>query len=263
MSPDKVVSKRQERREQIRRQEQRGRLLTIGLITVGALFVVFAFIYPQVKPIVDVVTVTSEARPNVNRNSMGDPQAPIQITVYSDFQCPYCKQFLNETEALLTQYYIVPGKVYFTYRSTGNWVSDNIARATGATPKTESQDAARAAYCAADQNKFWEMHDALFANNRDVEDQGSFASRRLTTIAETVAGLDVTAWQSCFDSEKYDDQTDQDLEDALAANIEGTPYFVVTYTVNGEEKTKTLNGAQPFNVFQVELEAILSEVDAQ
>jgi protein-disulfide isomerase len=263
MSTDKVISKRQERREHIRRQEQRSRLLTIGLIIAGALFVVLAFIYPQIKPIVDVVTVNADARPNVDRNNMGDPNAPIHVTEYSDFQCPYCEQFFNETEALLVQYYIEPGKVYFTYRSAGNWVSDNIARGTGAPLKTESEDAARAAYCAADQNKFWEMRDALFANNRDVEDQGSFSTRRLTVIAETVAGLDVDTWQDCFDSGKYNDQTDQDLEDAIAAKIEGTPYFVVTYTANGEEKTKILNGAQPFNVFQVELEAILSEIGAQ
>ena len=262
MSPDKAVSKRQERREQIRRKEERSRLVMIGLIVVGALFVVVAFIYPQVKPIVDVVTVTSHARPNVDRNSMGDPNAPIQITEFSDFQCPYCKQFFNETEALLVQYYIDTGKVYFTYRSAGNWVSSNIARATGTTLKTESQDAALAAYCAADQGKFWEMHDALFANSRDVEDQGSFSDRRLTTIAETVS-LDIKTWQDCYDNGKYEDQVKQDLEDATAAKIEGTPYFIVTYTVNGETKTKSINGAQPFSTFQVELEAILSEIGAQ
>jgi len=262
MSLDKATSKRQGRREQVRKQEQRGRLGTIGLITAGAIFIVFALIYPSIKPIVDIVTVPSAARPNVDRNSMGDPNAPIQIVEFSDFQCPYCEEFYTKTEPLLVQYYVSTGKVYFTYRSTGNWVSDNIARATNTTPKTESQDAALAAYCAADQGKFWEMTDALFANNRDVEDQGSFAVRRLATIAETV-NLDMKTWQDCFDSGKYEEQAQQDLEDALALNITGTPYFVITYTVNGETKTKTLNGAQPFSTFQVELEAILNEIKTQ
>ena len=263
MNSEKAVSKRQERRQQIRRKEQTGRLTTIALITVGALFVVFALIYPQIKPIVDVVTVDPVSRPNADRNTMGDPNAPIQITVYSDFQCPYCKQFFEQTEPLLTQYYVIPGKVHFTYRSTGNWVSNNIARATNATPKTESQDAAAAAYCAADQNKFWEMHDALFANNRDVEDQNSFTDRRLTVIAKTVPGLDVNTWQDCYTSGKYESQVKQDLEDATAAEIDGTPYFVVTYTVKGETKTKILHGSQPFNTFQVELEAALNEISTQ
>ncbi len=263
MSPDKVVSKRQERREQVRRQEQRSRLLTIGLIIAGALFIVIAIVYPQVKPIVDIVTVTPHERPSVDRNNMGDPNAPLHITVYSDFQCPYCKQFFTQTESLLTQYYISTGKAYFTYRSAGNWVSNNIARATNVTPATESQDSALAAYCAADQNKFWEMHDALFANSRDVEDQGSFIPRRLTAIAKTVSGLDVKTWQSCYDSSKYAAQVKQDLDDATAAKIDGTPYFVVTYTVKGETKTKVLHGSQPFNTFQVELEAALSEINAK
>jgi protein-disulfide isomerase len=261
MSPHKT-SQRQERREQIRRRDQSNRLITIIMITLGALFIVSAIIYPQVKPIVDVVTVQSVPRPNVDRNSMGDPNAPIQIVDYSDFQCPFCEDFFTKTEPLLVQYYIETGKVRFTYRSAGNWVSNNIARATGASARTESQDAALAAYCAADQGKFWEMTDALFANNRDVEDQGSFAVRRLATIAETV-NLDMKTWQDCFDSGKYEEQAQQDLEDALALNITGTPYFVITYTVNGETKTKTLNGAQPFSTFQVELEAILNEIKTQ
>jgi len=262
MSPDKATSKRQERREQMRRKEQRNRISMIAMITVGALFIVFAFIYPQFKPIVEVVTAQGEARPNANRNSMGDSNAPIQIVEYSDFQCPFCEQFFAETEPLLVQYYIDTGKVYFTYRSAGNWVSNNIARATGAPAKTESQDAALAAYCAADQGKFWEMHSALFANNRDVEDQGSFSDRRLSVIAETVS-LDMKTWQNCYNSGKYEAQVQQDLEDALAANMDGTPFFVVTYTVNGETKTRTISGAQPFSAFQVELEGALNETVAR
>jgi len=262
MSLDKATSKRQGRREQVRKQEQRGRLGTIGLITAGAIFIVFALVYPSIKPIVDIVTVQSAARPNVDRNSMGDPNAPIQVVEFSDFQCPYCEEFYTKTEPLLVQYYVSTGKVYFTYRSTGNWVSDNIARATNTTPKTESQDAALAAYCAADQGKFWEMHDALFANNKDVEDQGSFASRRLSAIAKSIA-LDVNVFQDCYDSGKHDQQVKQDLDDALTAKIDGTPYFVITYSVNGETKSRTIYGAQPFSTFQVELEAALNEINAR
>ncbi|NWG05312.1 MAG: thioredoxin domain-containing protein [Chloroflexi bacterium] len=262
MSPDKVVSKRQERREQIRRQEKFSRILTIGLIIVGAIFIVFAFIYPSLKPVLDIVTVQAKPRPNVDRNTMGDPNAPIELVVYSDFQCPYCERFFDETEPLLVQYYISTGKVRFVYRSAGNWVSDNIARATGATPKTESRDAALAAYCAADQGKFWEMHDALFANNMDVEDRGSFSDRRLSAIAESV-NLNMDDFQDCYDSGKYDEQVDQDIADALAVEIGGTPFFVMTYTVNGEKRSRTIDGAQPFNTFQVELEAALNEINAQ
>jgi protein-disulfide isomerase len=250
-------SKRQARREQVQRKQARGRLITIGLISVGALFLVFAIVWPQLKPIAEVVSVDSKARYMADDNSIGDPAAPIQITEYSDYQCPFCERFHTDTEPLLEQYYVDTGKVLFTYRSAGNFVSGNIGG-----PNTESQDAAAAAYCAGDQGKYWEMHDALFANTRGVENQGSFASRRLSEIAK-VAGLDVTQFEDCFSSGKYDDRVAQDSKDATAAGMQGTPFFVVSYTVNGETKTSTIDGAVPFSEFQVKFEAILNELGVQ
>lgn len=249
-------SKRQFRREQVQKKQARSRLLTIVLITVGAAFVLYAILAPTLRPIAEVVTAESRTRYMANDNSMGDPNAPIQIVEYSDFQCPFCERYAVETDPLLSQYYIETGKVLVTYKSAGNFVSENGGVGT------ESQDAAQAAYCAGDQNKFWEMHDALFANNRDVENQGSFSNRRLKAIAETVA-LDMNEFDDCLDSGKYEQRAQDDLAEAISLGMRGTPYFVVTYTVNGETKTKTIDGAQPFNVFQVELEAILNEIGAQ
>ena len=259
MSPEKK-SKRQERREKMRQQERRNRLLTLGLITVGALFLVFAVVWPQIRPVAEVVAVDPGTHTNAEDNAMGDPNAPITIEEFSDFQCPFCERFHQETEPLLRQYYIDTGKARFVYRSMGNFVSDNIARSRGTPAKTESQDAAMAAYCAGDQNKFWDMHAHIFANALG-EDVGSFTDKRLKAIAETT-GLDMDQFNSCYDSGKYRDRVQQDFEDGQAANINGTPGFLVTYTVNGETKTKLIEGAQPFSVFQQELEAILNEVGA-
>ena len=153
MSPEKK-SKRQERRERMRKQEMRTRLLTIGLITIGALLLVFAVVWPQIKPFAEVVAVDAGPYPLADRNSMGDPNAPIKLEEFADFQCPFCERFHKETEPLLIQYYVETGKVQFVYRSLGNSVSENIANASGTPAKTESQDAALAAYCAADQGKF-------------------------------------------------------------------------------------------------------------
>ncbi|HLA06353.1 MAG TPA: thioredoxin domain-containing protein [Anaerolineales bacterium] len=251
-------SKRQVRREKMQQQESRRRLITIGIVTLVAAFVVFAVVWPQLRPVAEVVTAEPRERFQANDNSMGDPNAPIQIVEYSDFQCPFCDRFYTDTEPLLEQYYIDTGKILLTYRSAGNFVSGNIGGAN-----TESQDAAAAAYCAGDQGKFWEMHDALFENNRDVENQGSFTDRRLTAIAETIAGLDLTAFQECYDSGKFEDRVREDLSEATAAGMQGTPYFVITYTVDGVTKTDTINGAEPFSSFQVKLEAILTEIGAQ
>lgn len=254
MNADKK-SKRQLRREQVQKKQSRNRLITVALITVVAALVLYAILAPTLRPIAEVVTVESRARYMADDNSMGDPNAPIQIVEYSDFQCPFCKRHYTETEPLLEQYYIDTGKVFFTYRSAGNFVSRNAGN-------TESQDAAMAAYCAGDQGKFWEMHDSLFENNRDVENQGSFTNRRLKAIAETV-GLEMATFNECLDGGTYEERVQDDLAAAIENGMQGTPHFVVTYTVNGETKTKIIEGAQPFNVFQVELEAILNEIGVQ
>jgi protein-disulfide isomerase len=254
-------SKRQQRRQKIAQQERRNRLMTIGLIVIGAAFVVSAVVWPQLRPVAEVVSVDPGTHYQPNDNAIGDPNAPIRIEEFADFQCPYCEQFHQETEPLLRQHYIDTGKVQFVYRSMGNFVSDNIARVKGTPAKTESRDAALAAYCAGDQDKFWEMHAHIFANVLG-EDAGSFTDRRLKAIAETT-GLDMSAFNSCYDSEKYLDRVQQDSEDGEAANVTGTPGFIITYTVNGETKTDRIDGAQPFTVFQQKLEAALNEIGVQ
>lgn len=250
-------SKRQERREKIKKQEARSRLVMIGLITLGAALLVFAFVYPSLRPIAEVVSIDPGTHSNPDDNSMGDPNAPIVIEEFSDFQCPFCERFHEQTEPLLRQYYIDTGQVRFVYRSMGNWVSRNIGGG-----RTESQDAALAAYCAGEQNKFWDLHAYLFANVLG-EDVGSFTDKRITAIAEKVEGLDMAQFQSCYDSGKYEDRVQQDMADGMAANINGTPGFLMTYTVNGETKTKLIEGAQPFSVFQTEIEAALAEMGLQ
>ncbi len=193
MSNTKEMSKRQARREQMRRKEQRGRLTGIGLITLGALVVAFFIIWPNFRPITGITVIEPDPRPQAEANNMGDADAPVKIVEFSDYQCPFCEQFYSETEPLLVENYISSGQVYFTYRSTGNWVSDNIRGG-----KTESEDAAEAAYCAGDQDMFWEMHDMLFANVLG-EDVDSFSDRRLADIAEKT-GLNIDQFNECYSS---------------------------------------------------------------
>ncbi len=250
-------SKRQERREKMKQQEQRNRLFTIILMVIGGSLLVFAFVWPSIRPIAEVVTLDPGTHPNASDNSMGDPNAPIVIEEFSDFQCPFCERFHQETEPLLRQYYIDTGKVRFVYRSMGNWVSGNIGGG-----KTESQDAALGAYCAGEQNKFWEMHAHLFANVLG-EDVGSFTDQRIKAIAAEIDGLDTDQFNSCYSSGKYKDRVQQDMADGQAAGVNGTPGFIITYSVNGETRTRSIDGAQPFSAFQQELEAALNEIGPQ
>jgi protein-disulfide isomerase len=254
-------SKRQEFRERRHRAEQRNRWIWIGVITVGAILIVFVIIFPQLKPITALQAAEVRSRPDVNRNSTGNPNAPVKLTEFSDYQCPYCKQFWTDTETKIIDAYVKTGKVLYTYRSAGNWVSGNVDSQTGGND-TESRDSAEAAYCAGDQNKFWEMHDALFTNVLGEADGTSFPPRRLQAIAQSI-GLDMNTFNSCFSSQKYLDQVNQDYTDAQAAKIQGTPWFILSYVVNGQTQTMTIDGAQPFNVFQQDIDKALVATGSQ
>ena len=225
----------------------------IAALLLGILFVTPLFGKQIVTSQSDVSRTVQNPNLNIDGNSMGDPNAPIQIVEFGDFQCPYCKRFHTQTEPLIISNYIEKGKVYFTYRSAGNWVSKHTSG------NTESQDAAAASYCAADQGKFWEMHNALFANNRDVENEGSFASERLASIAENLS-LDMTTFQDCFDSGKFTDRVQKDYNNAIEAGVQGTPSFLVIYQANGATHTLLVEGAQPYEAFQQTLDKILQEI---
>jgi protein-disulfide isomerase len=246
MNNQKDMSKRQARREQIRRKDQRGRLIGIGLISIGAIFIAFLIIYPNFKPVGAIAAPEAITRPNVEFNAAGNPDAPIRIDEYSDYQCPYCAKFYEDTEAKLMETYVADGTVYFVYNTFGEFIGP------------ESSSAGEAAYCAGDQGKFWEMHDIILSNQAG-ENQGAFADRRLLAFAEDL-GLDMNKFETCFNANTYKDTIDQDMTDGLAGGVKATPSFVMTYTVNGEVKTKLIEGAQPFEGFKTEIEAALAEI---
>jgi protein-disulfide isomerase len=251
MSKSKESGKRQVMREKRRQRQRQQRLLIFGVIVVAAVLIVAAIAGPAIRealaPVGEIVQVTPQPRPQASANTMGDPNAPVKIIEYSDFQCPFCKQFADQTEAQLVENYIATGKVYFEYVSMGNWVSRNIAQSTGRPERFESRNAAEAALCAGDQNKFWEYHDILYANALG-EDEGYFTDKRLAAYAETV-GLDLNQFNDCYDSAKYRDQVAKGYTDGVAAGVSGTPAFFI----NG----KMIEGAQPYDVFVQEIEAAL------
>ncbi len=168
-------------------------------------------------------------------NTLGDPNAPVKIVEYADFQCPYCERYWRDTEPRIIEQYVKTGKVFYEYHSVGGFIGP------------ESAAAAEAAYCAGDQGKFWQYHDTLFANWTG-ENVGDFSNDKLLQYAASV-GLDEGAFSGCMSRGKYANRLLQDVADAKAAGIRGTPFFLI----NG----KPLEGAQPFSVFQTAIEAAL------
>lgn len=172
-------------------------------------------------------------KPMADGNAMGNPDAPVEIVEFSDFQCQYCRQFALQTEPALIEDYITSGQVYFVYRTLGDWLGP------------DSQRAAEAAYCAGDQEKFWQYHDLLFANQGLI----GFSHENLLRLGEEL-GVDVGELDDCLSSNRYASQVTLDLQDGLQAGVRGTPSFLI----NGE----MIAGAQPYAVFQRKIDSVLS-----
>jgi len=231
------MSKKQELREKRAKQDRTQRILTIVGVSIVALAIALMLILPTLQPVGAIVEHPSMNRPQVKFNAMGDPNAPVKIIEYSDFQCPYCAHFVVQTEQQIIDAYIATGKVYFEYHSFGDFIG------------VESGRAAEAAYCAGDQNKFWEMHDIIFAN-QNGENAGGFTDKRLTAFAGKI-GLDAGTFNDCFTSGKYVNQLKQDGVEATQSGVKATPSFVI----NG----KLIEGAQAFAAFQTEIDALLKK----
>lgn len=208
-------------------------LLLCAAVFVGALLLLGPR-FAQVLSPSEAVAPESGSHPQANGNSMGDPNAPVRIIEYGDFQCPYCMRFWRETEPQIIDNYVSSGQVYFEYRSL-------------AFLGQESLDAAEAAYCAGDQGKFWEYHDTLFSNQTG-ENVGDFSAARLRQFAAQI-GLDEAAFAGCLADGTHQATVQAEIDAAHAAGISSTPSFLI----NGN----LVEGAQPYDVFEAEIEAAL------
>lgn len=154
----------------------------------------------------------------------GDPKAPVTIVEFSDFQCPYCRNAQTTLNNILAKY---KGRVKLAYM-------DFPLRQI----HSQALTAAEAARCAGEQGKFWEFHDALFA------DQSKLKEGDLAAHAQSL-GLDEKLFQSCLASGKHKPKVEADLQEGAKVGVAGTPGFFV----NGV----FLSGAQP----QAEFEKII------
>lgn len=113
--------------------------------------------------------------------------------------------------------------------------------------------AAEAANCAAEQGKFWEMHDELFDNQKALE------PKDLAKYAESL-GLEMSKFSACFDGKKSSDEIKKDMAEAQRAGITSTPSFLIGFIESdGRVKAvKTIKGAQPFNAFETAINDLIS-----
>lgn len=174
----------------------------------------------------------------------GDPDAPITIVEFSDFQCPFCAKFHETTLPLLEKNYISTGKVNFVYR---DFPIQSI--------HPNAIPAALASECVDDQGMFWEMHDMIFENQSIWQGLKPFDSASLFRDYAIAIGVNIDEFDSCINSGKHLLELRNDLDDGRAYGVSGTPGFFIG---NEEIGFTKLIGAQPFSSFKQVIDGQLS-----
>jgi protein-disulfide isomerase len=227
------MSKRQEIRERRRREQVRNRIIVIGLVVLGALLVTFVLIVPSINNATTAANATKTAEnatplpvvtivprvwnTQVDGVHLGDPNAPVKVDAYEDFRCSACLYFSQNVEPQIIQNYVATGKAYLSYHFF--IVIDNNDGTDA------SNRSANAALCASEQNRFWDYHDTLYAN-QITESASLFTDARLIKMAENLT-LDMSAFNQCYQAKKYASVVQNDITLGQSLKITGTPSIFV------------------------------------
>ena len=229
-------------RDRRRKKQQQQRMVAIMVVAGIALIAVAIIMVPTIirnyRPVGDFTKPELNSRTMANGNTMGDPNAPVVMEEFSDFGCSHCANFAFGNIEQIEEEYITTGQVYYISRSAGNLLNN---------PNT--QLAAEAAYCAADQDKYWEYSDLIFANQGLLFYGGvSYIDNYLNAFADTL-NLDMNTFEDCLNNGKYEERVVTDGNDARIAGINSTPSFLINGTL--------VRGNLPYKEFQVYIDGAL------
>jgi protein-disulfide isomerase len=209
------------------------------VLIVGALVVVLVAILAAVvflgggdsdSELVDQLEAAHAAFPTdmVDGTKVGSDDAPLKLVAFEDFQCPFCLMYTSEDEPTIIEEYVKAGKLQLEFRQLPLL-------------GVESTNAATAAECAAEQNRFWDYHSLLFltqARAGQVANEqlnvGRFSDDNLSGFAEEI-GLDVAAFDKCYNSGDTLEAVQADVAEAGQRGIRGTPNFVLNGTTFGSD----------------------------
>lgn len=164
-----------------------------------------------------------------NAPTKGPENAPITIVEFSDFQCPFCARVLPNIDQVMKAN---EGKVRLAFRQHPLSFHQN------------AMSAAKAALAANEQGKFWQLHDLLFANQKDLSDES------IKKLAQQ-AGLNMSKFEAAWKSNKFDAQIEADIKFATSNGATGTPAFFINGVL--------LSGAQPAPAFQAVIDKLLEQ----
>lgn len=161
--------------------------------------------------------------------TLGDPNAPVTIVEFTDYQCPYCARHAAQTMPSLIEQYIDAGQVYYVVK---DFPLDNI--------HPQARLAAAAARCAGEQDAYWAMHDELFASHSQWATGSQDSQAHFVSIAANL-DLDAGAFEACLESGRHDEAVERNFGEGLSLGVSATP----TFFINGYP----VPGAQPLQIF--------------
>ncbi|HET7585407.1 MAG TPA: thioredoxin domain-containing protein [Gemmatimonadaceae bacterium] len=171
----------------------------------------------------------------------GNPDAPVQVLEFADFQCPACAQFSTLTEPDIRQRLVDQGTVSFRYFDFPLQQHQNSLRAS------------IAAACAADQGKFWPMHDLLFQQQPYWSEERNPRGKFLEYAAQ--AGVDQSAWKSCYDEQRHLERIMDNSAEGERRGVTSTPTFIIG--------TQMIAGALAYDQFKALVDTALAHAPAR
>jgi len=194
---------------------------------------------PPVKPMLDVRTlgpIDLKGDP-----VMGDQKAAVAMVEYSDFECPFCARFANDTWPTLEQEYVSTGKIRVFFKHQPLPIHRNARRA------------AEYAICSAGQGKFWEMHDKLFQAPRLLDESSLQSNAR-------AIGLNSKSLERCL-AEEAAEKVRMDQASAEAVGATGTPAFFIGRLMPGPtlKAVRRVSGAVSVDQFRAAINQVLAQ----
>jgi|SRR6056297_1566105 len=174
----------------------------------------------------------------------GNPNAPIQIVEFSDYDCPFCKNFHDTMKQIMAEYG-PSGQVSWVYRHFP------LAQLHPNAPRI-----ALAAECVGNlggNEAFWTFSDLVF------DERGTNEPTNITRLEEfaVTSGVDATAFNNCVENEEYLDDVQADFDNAVAVGGRGTPHSIV---IVGDQ-TGVINGAQPYGAVKQIVDNLLAQLE--
>lgn len=186
-------------------------LAVVAVVGVGAL----GWVVSRPK---QVLTLDPSTMPRVAAQGIlkGNPDAPVQVIEFADFECPACANFATITGPDVMARLVETGEVAFRFMDLP--LVDIHPNSVGAH---------NAAHCANEQGKFWEMHDRLFAGQFDWNSQATRNPKAKFKDYAGAIGLNVSQWEECYDSERMLPQILANREEAVRMRVGSTPTFLI------------------------------------